>query len=77
MQFNSILFPGPAMSVRINYHNIIYIPRGRLPQPSSTDLKLSEHGETNSTMTRGSVVRATPKSGGLFSCFTTGNSRPS
>ena len=39
MQFNGFLFPGPAVDLPTNYENIIYIPRGRLPEPQEEEKK--------------------------------------
>ena len=34
MQFNSLLFPGPALNLATPMQNIIYIPRDRLKEPA-------------------------------------------
>ena len=77
MQFNSILFPGPGMSIKVNYQNIIYIPRNRLPAPVEKKLiEANGDGSSSSSMSRSVIVRDPPnKSGGLLSCFSASNTR--
>ena len=42
--FNSVLFPGPAIETNVNYTNIIFIPRHSLPPAQADTFKEEKIG---------------------------------
>ena len=59
MQFNSLLFPGPGMNIPTNMEHVLYIPRGRLPNPDQ--FKEEKIGKTAAGSKRASS--------GIFGCM--------
>lgn len=47
MQFNSILFPGPALEVATPMQNIVYIPRNQLREPPKPEFEEEEKKDIN------------------------------